>query len=204
MASAIGNGTAQPDPGDGSIAALESELSDARAEIGRLQLQLHVFTTTDPLTGLANRNGLLDDIEMAVARHGRMREPYAVVGFRFDELDGLTDRHSDEECADALQHLAALLAAGLRTVDSVGRLDDVSFAAVLSNIVATNIPVVVDRTLAAITAVPFTVGVGEYALTPGVAAAIPGETPPTAEEHLDALSSTLAAARGAFTIDTLG
>ena len=39
------------------VAVLERELEVARAENNQLRLQLHVFTSTDALTGLANRNG---------------------------------------------------------------------------------------------------------------------------------------------------
>lgn len=198
MGKTTGNRPADPSRG------LERELAQANARINRLELQLHVLTTTDGLTGLANRNGTLDSIEAAVARRHRMGEPFAVVGFRFPQLAGLLENHDIDDVAESVCHLAALLAAGLRTVDKVGRMDDETFVAVLSDIVATNIPVVVDRTLASIRVLPLRVGTAEYELEPSVAAMIPGEDTPTAAVFLDTLESVLGTARGAFTIDTLG
>lgn len=199
----IGNGSQPGGPTD-TVRVLQSELADARAEIGRLELQLHVLTTVDTLTGLANRNGVLDSIEGAVARHQRMEEPFAVVGFRFPELVGLARVHDPDEYAETMRHLAAMLAAGLRNVDTVGRTDEDAFATVLANIVATDIPIVVDRTLAAIAAAPVRIRGRDHELSPTVAATIPGATPPDAAAHLAALDRSLATAPGAFTIETLG
>ena len=118
---------------DQRIDELEAELEDARAEINQLRLQLHVFTSTDAITGLANRNGLLDSLQGAIDRQQRMAEPYCVVFLRFPQLGGLMDDHHEDDYEEALRHLGAIVAAGLRTVDRVGRLDETTFVAVLTN-----------------------------------------------------------------------
>ena len=186
------------------VSELESALLEARGEISRLELQLHVLTSTDALTGLANRNGILDSVQTAVARRVRMGEPFAVLGFRFPQLAGLGDAHHPDDYEEAVQHLAALLAAGLRNVDRVGRLDEETFVVVLTNIPASNIPVVVDRTLSSVRALPLSVGAEEYALDPTVSAAVPGEATPDAETYIYTLEKVLKTATGAFTVDTLG
>ena len=186
------------------VSELERALIDARGEISRLELQLHVLTSTDALTGLANRNGILDSVQSAVARRVRMGEPFAVLGFRFPQLAGLGDEHHPDDYEEAIQHLAALLAAGLRNVDRVGRLDEETFVVVLTNINASNIPIVVDRTLASVRALPHSVGAREYALDPTVSATVPGLETPDAESYVQTLVGVLANATGAFTVDTLG
>jgi GGDEF domain-containing protein len=108
-----------------------------------------VFAATDPATGLANRIGLLDTIEMASYRLARMSEPFAVVITRFAQLDGLTE---DEEHLEAVRDLGALLAAGLRNVDRVGRIGSSTFVSVLANIPFEHIDTVVSRTRASLVA----------------------------------------------------
>ena len=154
---------------------LEAELEDARAEINQLRLQLHVFTSTDAITGLANRNGLLDSLQGAIDRQQRMAEPYCVVFLRFPQLGGLMDDHHEDDYEEALRHLGAIVAAGLRTVDRVGRLDETTFVAVLTNCPGEFISVVIERSLASIRALPLSVGASEYALDPAVVALMSGD-----------------------------
>lgn len=160
---------------DQKIQELEAELEDARAEINQLRLQLHVFTSTDAITGLANRNGLLDSLQGAIDRQQRMSEPYCVVFLRFPQLGGLVDAHHEDDYEEALRHLGAIVAAGLRTVDRVGRLDETTFVAVLTNCPGEFISVVIERSLASIRALPLSVGASEYALDPAVVALLSGD-----------------------------
>ncbi len=159
---------------DRRIETLEAELDDARAEINQLRLQLHVFTSTDAITGLANRNGLLDSLQGAIDRQQRMSEPYCVVFLRFPQLAGLFEAHHEDDYEEALRHLGAVVAAGLRTVDRVGRLDETTFVAVLTNCPGEHISVVIERSLASIRALPLSVGASEYALDPAVVALLSG------------------------------
>jgi GGDEF domain-containing protein len=185
------------------VTELELELLSARSQIGRLELQLHVLASTDALTGLANRNGVLDSVQTAVARRRRMGEPFAVVGFRFPQLVGLLEASLPDEYEEAIQHLAALLAAGLRNVDRIGRLDEETFVVVLTNIESSKIPIVVDRTIASVRALPLSVGAAEVVLDPAVAAAVPGEETPEAEAYVERLVDVLVSSM-AFSVDTLG
>ncbi|MDG2114167.1 MAG: GGDEF domain-containing protein [Actinomycetota bacterium] len=160
---------------DQRMEELEAELEDARAEINQLRLQLHVFTSTDAITGLSNRNGLLDSLQGAIDRQQRMDEPYCVVFMRFPQLAGLVDAHHEDDYEEALRYLGAIVAAGLRTVDQVGRLDDNTFVAVLTNCPGEHISIVIERSLASIRALPLSVGASEYALDPAVVALLSGD-----------------------------
>ncbi|MFT5530912.1 MAG: two-component system cell cycle response regulator [Candidatus Poriferisodalaceae bacterium] len=157
------------------MSVLENQLDEAKAEINQLRLQLHVFTSTDALTGLANRNGVLDSLQGAVDRQARMKEPYSVVGMRFPQIAGLINDHDVDDYEEAIRHLGAIFAAGLRTVDRVGRLDEITFAAVLTNCPGEHISTVIERSLMSIRALPLSVGAAEYVLDPAVVALLSGE-----------------------------
>jgi GGDEF domain-containing protein len=157
------------------VAVLEHELEVARAENNQLRLQLHVFTSTDALTGLANRNGLLDSLQGAIDRQARMQEPYSLVVMRFPQISGLVDEHNVDDYEEAIRHLGAIFAAGLRTVDRVGRLDEITFVAVLTNCPGEYISTVIERSLMSIRALPLSMGASEYSLDPAVVALLSGE-----------------------------
>ncbi len=147
---------------------LEDELETARMDVGRLQLQLDLFTSTDPTTGLVNRAGTLDAIQTATERLERMSEPFALVLIQIPELDTMR-RDAMEESGDMARHLGALIGGGLRRLDRVGRLEDGNFITVLSNIDSNHIDIVLDRVRTALTAMPIVVGDSEQDLNPQLA-----------------------------------
>jgi len=138
-------GTVAVDDTDG----LRARVVTLEEENAHLRLQLAVMSSTDSITGLANRTGIVDSIEMALHRLVRMGEPFAVVGVRFAALAGL-DLTRDR--LDAVRDLGALLAACLRDVDQVGRLDETTFMVILANVPTDHVATVTDRTTATIRA----------------------------------------------------
>ncbi len=139
---------------DEIVAKLTDRVAELEDEVAHLNLQLAILSSTDAITGLANRTGLADSIEMALYRLQRMAEPFAVVGVRFPGLEALgADR------LDAVRDLGALIAASLRNVDRVGRLDETTFAVVLANVPADHVATVTDRTGALLGSLPASVGV---------------------------------------------
>src|SRR5690349_2798283 len=123
------------------IAELEHALRERTAEVRRLRLQMDVLAGTDAATGLANRNGILDLIDMALARLERNREPFAVAAMGFP---GLEARDDGIDVSD-IQHVSALLTAGLRRLDRMARIDIGVFAGVLPGLTAEHVPVVEQR-----------------------------------------------------------
>jgi PleD family two-component response regulator len=124
------------------IAELEGALRERTAEVRRLRLQMDVLAGTDAATGLANRNGILDLIDMALARLERNQEPFAVAAVGFP---GLEDRPHDDVDVSEIQHVSALLTAGLRRLDRMARIDLGVFAGVLPGLTADHVPVVEGR-----------------------------------------------------------
>jgi GGDEF domain-containing protein len=130
------------------IAELEAALRERTAEVRRLRLQMDVLAGTDAATGLANRNGILDLIDMALARLERNHEPFAVAAVGFP---GLEDRRDDVDVSE-IQHVSALLTAGLRRLDRMARIDVGVFAGVLPGLTADHVAVVEGRVRTILTA----------------------------------------------------
>ncbi len=108
---------------------LRAELRRLTEEIGFLRLQLDTLTTIDPTTGLLNRNGFVEAIEMALQRLDRLAEPFALTGVYLPGLPELMAPDPDR-APEVLRHVAALLAACVRSLDRVARLDERTFAVI--------------------------------------------------------------------------
>jgi GGDEF domain-containing protein len=126
-------------------------------EVGLLRLQLDALSTTELTTGLLNRAGLLEAIETALQRLGRLDEPFAVVGVRIPCLARIAEG-GPAATKEALRHVGAMIAAGLRDLDRTGRIDDTTFVAVASLKVADAYAAVLDRLKAVLGGGPLTIG----------------------------------------------
>ncbi len=131
-------------------AVLARRVGELEVENAELRLQLAVLGATDPATGLANRIGLLDAIEMATYRLERMNEPFAVVLLSFPQLEQILQ---DDVRLEAIRDVGSVLAAGVRAVDKVGRMESSTFISVLANIPRDSVDVVLGRTRESLNAV---------------------------------------------------
>lgn len=146
------------------VADLRRQLEETRQalrrrteEVGLLRLQLDALSTTELTTGLLNRAGLLEAIETALQRLDRLDEPFAVVGVRIPSLARIA-QGGPAAIKEALRHVGAMIAAGLRDLDRTGRIDDTTFVAVASLKVADAYTAVLDRLKAVLKAGPLTIG----------------------------------------------
>jgi len=157
---------------------------DLEAENAELRLQLAVLASTDAATGLANRVGLLDSIEMATYRLARMQEPFAVVLMTFPQLEAIGD---EDDYLEAIRDVGALLAAGVRSVDKVGRETGSTFVSVLANIPEDHVEIVLQRTRASLFAVSAAASLPGASIDPHVVAVSLATTATelTASEILD-------------------
>jgi GGDEF domain-containing protein len=113
------------------IAQLEAELAAHRRELGEMRLQLDVLSTVDSLTGLLNRNGILDAVESAAQRQVRTGEPFGLLLITVPELRRIRAAEHELIYLDVVRDVAALVSASLRDMDRVGRVDDMTFLSVL-------------------------------------------------------------------------
>lgn len=149
-----GSGGADPSYLIRRVRQLEEQLRRRTQELGMLRLQLAVLSTVDPVTGLLNRNGVGDALEIALERLHRLEEPFAAIGLALPGLRPLAEAEpgAGEENA---RHVAALLRGGLRAIDRVGRLDDVTFVVICPLIGRAEYRPPLARLQSLMTAVPF-------------------------------------------------
>lgn len=79
------------------------ELHGARNELQRL-------ARTDPLTGLLNRRGFMEEIATATARARADRVPVAIILFDIDHFKSVNDRFGHETGDGAIRYVASVLA----------------------------------------------------------------------------------------------
>lgn len=154
------------------LAQLERELEEAKRRTGELQLTLDTITTIDPVTGVQNRLGTLQSIEAAIQWNQREDRPFGVLSVRIPALADLIAHEDAVSGEEALAHVGAVLGAGIRAVDRVGRWSDDTFLVVLQRLEDTDgASVVCTRLASMLSAVPFTTERGAYDLTPRMSTA---------------------------------
>jgi diguanylate cyclase (GGDEF)-like protein/PAS domain S-box-containing protein len=95
------------------------------------EAELVRLATTDPLTGVANRRSLLEQLDMAVARVRRFAEPASLLLVDIDRFKSINDTHGHAAGDAVLKHFANVLRSSLRRVDCFGRLGGEEFGIVL-------------------------------------------------------------------------
>ena len=93
----------------------------------RLQQALHGQVSTDELTGLLNRRGLMSQLDAQVSRSRRYHNVLSVLVMRLHCLDGRAEPPSEE----TVTTVARLLRDQTRWPDIIGRWDERDFVLVL-------------------------------------------------------------------------
>lgn len=92
---------------------------------------LESLSTTDELTGLANRRGLLQHLYRTISRVRRHREKALVGFFDLDDLKRVNDTYGHEAGDAVLLHLAGLLKKNIRSSDFAARVGGDEFVVIL-------------------------------------------------------------------------
>ena len=111
-----------------------AEIDALRGEVARLRAritELEALVFRDDLCGCANRRGLVEALDTAIARRRRHQLPSALMLIDMDGLKRLNDRFGHMAGDRALVRLAQLLVAGVRTNDVVARIGGDEFALLL-------------------------------------------------------------------------
>ena len=115
---------------------LLEEITRLRGEVSRLEAkveELDQLAHRDPLVPLANRRGMLRELETMIARHARYGTPAAILFVDLDGLKILNDSFG-HICGDAaLVNVAEKLLEGTRATDCVARLGGDEFCILLDN-----------------------------------------------------------------------
>ncbi len=104
---------------------------EMRVEAERRAAEAGRLAVTDALTGALNRRGIKARLLEAMAQAERYRRPLAVAMIDLDGLKGINDRWGHAAGDRALAELVAVVRAGLRSPDRLGRYGGDEFLLVL-------------------------------------------------------------------------
>ena len=116
--------------------ALLAELSRLRAEIARLETrveELDRLANMDSLVPVANRRGLIVQLDRMIARFERHGTPAALLFVDVDGLKALNDAFGHAAGDAALIHLTELMVSSVRQTDLVARIGGDEFAILLDH-----------------------------------------------------------------------
>lgn len=92
------------------------------------------LATTDPLTGLSNRNSFMSGLERAIKVARRYGHGISLLIVDLDKFKAVNDCHGHPVGDQLLKHVAAILTHRIREVDQVARLGGDEFAVILGGV----------------------------------------------------------------------
>lgn len=113
-----------------------AEISRLRAEVARLESrveELDRLANLDALVPVANRRGLVAQLDMMIARHERHGTPAALLFVDVDGLKALNDAFGHAAGDAALIHLTEMMVTSVRQTDMVARIGGDEFAILLDH-----------------------------------------------------------------------
>ena len=116
--------------------ALIAEISRLRGEVARLESrveELDRLANMDALVPVANRRGLITQLDMMIARCERHGTPAALLFVDVDGLKALNDTFGHAAGDAALIHLTEMMVSSVRQTDMVARIGGDEFAILLDH-----------------------------------------------------------------------
>jgi two-component system, cell cycle response regulator len=105
----------------GRVTALHHQLAHQRSELERLNDELTTIARRDPLTGLANRRALQEDLELLEARVHRYGHCYCMALLDVDHFKAYNDTYGHQAGDRILQTVAAVVTEQSRKGDALYR-----------------------------------------------------------------------------------
>jgi len=133
------------DPEDVDIKGFAELALDLAEAVGTLQAvaveglverqvrELESLANSDPLTGLANRRYLEDQLRQALALHKRYETPFALLALDVDGLKRLNDSAGHKAGDRALVQVATAMRRTIRTTDTAARVGGDEFCVLATN-----------------------------------------------------------------------
>lgn len=97
------------------------------------EVQYKYEARTDPLTGLANRRTINDQLDQALARFKRQNTPLSVCLFDIDYFKAVNDKYGHLVGDEILQKVAEILTLHMRQTDFLGRWGGEEFVVILED-----------------------------------------------------------------------
>jgi diguanylate cyclase (GGDEF)-like protein len=150
----------------------------------RCAQRLTELARKDSLTGLANRSGFHERINLAAARARRMDRRFAVMFLDLDCFKEINDTHGHDVGDTVLQVIGTRLAGVVREYDAVARLGGDEFAVLLDDLGDTSEIQALAERIAGVFAEPIVVGQNSYDTTASMGIAAFPDAGDTAAELL--------------------
>jgi diguanylate cyclase (GGDEF)-like protein/putative nucleotidyltransferase with HDIG domain len=115
----------------GTTVVIALMVSVLRERMNRLVARLADAARTDPLTGLLNRRGFEELMEVETERALRSARPLAIVVGDLDHFKHLNDRYGHAVGDQALRRFAEIASTASRRIDAVARIGGEEFALLL-------------------------------------------------------------------------
>jgi two-component system chemotaxis response regulator CheY len=176
------------------VTALHRQIAEFRLQLERLNRDLAEQARTDALTQLGNRLRLHEDLDVVHARAARHQRPYSVALFDLDHFKSYNDSYGHPEGDRALQQVAAVLAADIRTADAAYRYGGEEFLVLLADERLPEAFVIAERLRQTIESVALTHRAGEsgvLTISAGVASFDPGQASRSAAEIVERADQAL-------------
>ncbi len=141
----------------GEVALLQAIGNQLGAAIENAQLYAEIqrLSQTDPLTGLYNRRGLNERMQVEILRAKRYRHPLSVVMIDIDHFKNYNDAHGHLEGDVILKQVAELLRIHVRETDVVARFGGEEFLILLTETAKAEALEVAEKIRAAVSVRPF-------------------------------------------------
>lgn len=140
-------------------------IKETEGELKRARENLHYRATHDSLTGLLNREAILDMLERELARSERERTPISVLLADLDHYKDVNDSHGHPVGDHVLREIGGRLVRAVRGYDLVGRYGGEEFLLILGGCSATEAMARAEQLRQAVEASPIATSCGPIAIT---------------------------------------
>jgi diguanylate cyclase (GGDEF)-like protein/PAS domain S-box-containing protein len=145
-------------------------------ELEQAQAALTEQATHDPLTGLPNRNLLIDRLTQALALAKRSGKSTGLIFVDLDGFKEINDSHGHAAGDSVLRQIAERLLIAVRPMDSVSRLGGDEFVVLLPGLESSSNAIAVGKRIAAVIDLPIKVGHGAVTVTASIGISISDAT----------------------------
>lgn len=180
---------------------LASRAQAARKEVLSLRAEVTQRSRVDQLTGLEDRQAILQRLDGELSRAARTSTPLSALLVDIDQFRNINDVFGHEAGDAVLTNVAARIRRALRRYDSLGRWGAEEFLVLLPGCAAEHTEVLTQRLLQTISAEPVPTGQGRVAVTCSAGALClpfgPTDAAPDSEEVTIALERAAGEAKQA-------
>jgi diguanylate cyclase (GGDEF)-like protein len=154
----------------------QNRLAEAHAELALKNRELVRLSTTDMLTGLANRQHVENRLGAGLAAFGRGRRAYCLIMLDIDHFKTINDRHGHLRGDEVLRALAGLLRQGVPAGYEVGRWGGEEFLVCCPDVRLADAYLLAESLREAVLSLALP-GIDRFSCSFGVAEARPGDDP---------------------------